>query len=82
MDVDASIARLVNPSPNSGLGAVLLCKVHADRLTVPSGWQVDDQRADDSGGLAGLFGGESTVDELPMPDGRLLRRAFGNGLPE
>lgn len=82
MDVDASVVRLVDPDPDSGLGAILLCSMHAERLTAPSGWQIEDHRTGVSGGLAGLFGGEATTDELPAPGGRLLRRAFGNALPD
>ncbi|MEO1065025.1 MAG: DUF3499 family protein [Actinomycetota bacterium] len=58
------------------IGSVPLCTAHADRVNVPSGWTLSDERTEEPEGVARLLGvaGDETTE--PEPESPLLKRAF------
>lgn len=80
-------ARLLDMPIEPSASGTPLCARHADRTSVPRGWELTDQRTARVGGRAALFPAPVPVeterdDEAAPPaheDGPLLQRAFGSG---
>lgn len=73
-DPGAATARLVDLTDDD-VGAARLCTEHADRIRVPSGWTLTDERTEEPDGLGVLLGLGTHIDE-PEPESPLLKRAF------
>ncbi len=78
-DARRGAARLVDLG-DGPLGAVAMCRPHADRVGVPGGWTLVDER---SSGLGALYGGAAgEPDPAAIPRGRMLQRAFRSASSE
>lgn len=79
MHPDEGGVTLSDLTPDPPLGVLVLCERHIASLSVPSGWEIVDQRTEPPPhtGLSELFGPDTTDTDLPEPDGPMLRRAFG-----
>ncbi|MEM9711950.1 MAG: hypothetical protein AAGA17_07005 [Actinomycetota bacterium] len=74
-DPVAGSARLIDVDDDI-VGAVHLCSEHADRVNVPSGWALTDDRTEEPDRVAVLLGVNEVVEPEPEPDSPLLKRAF------
>jgi hypothetical protein len=75
LDPGQAIAHLVDVTDDP-LGAASLCTAHADRVGVPIGWVLTDERTEPPEGVALLLGAPSNGTAAPAPDSPLLKRAF------
>lgn len=75
LDPGHAIARLVDAT-DEPLGSASLCRAHADRVGVPIGWILTDERTEPAEGVALLLGAPSNETDAPAPDSPLLKRAF------
>lgn len=71
----AGTARLLDLADDL-IGSVPLCHEHADRVNVPTGWTLSDERTDDPEGVAVLLGVPDAEATEPEPESPLLKRAF------
>lgn len=74
IDPGACLARLVDLVEDE-VGAARLCDEHADRVSVPSGWTLVDERTEEPEGVGVLLGVGASEGE-PEPESPLLKRAF------
>lgn len=74
-DPAAGTARLLDVADDL-IGAMPLCNDHADRVNVPSGWSLSDERTEEPEGVALLLGVTDSSASEAEPESPLLKRAF------